>query len=214
MTLAKFGVRKLLIFAASLMAMILLAGVLTVSVAQPALAQQEEEGGEGDGGGGWGQRLCDGASLVPAPGTGLICDTGRAAVDRVGGGEDGGDGGGSPEEGGSGDGGDGSTGGGFGQGGEDPGGEPGPGAEAGQGTDDTAGKYGVWTEPINIAQGLVFICAGIGLAAGILTVGTAGGSRERHQKGIEIIGNTLAGFILGTLAVQIYNVLGDVVVGF
>lgn len=212
MTLAKFGVRKLLIFAASLMAMILLAGVLTVSVAQPALAQQEEEGGEGDGGGGWGQRLCDGASLVPAPGTGLICDTGRAAVDRVGG-EDGGDGGGSgsSEEDGSGDD---STGGGSGQGGGGSGGEPGPGAEAGQGTDDTAGKYGVWTEPINIAQGLVFICAGIGLAAGILTVGTAGGSRERHQKGIEIIGNTLAGFILGTLAVQIYNVLGDVVVGF
>lgn len=199
----KFRVRKLLIFAASLMALT----VLAAGMSSTAHAQSED-GGEGESSGGWGETACDGAGFVPIPGSGLACDAGRGLADRVGGGEDSGGGGGSSEEDGSGDG---STGGSSQSG---PGSEPGPGGEAGQGTDDTAGKYGAWTEPINIAQGLVFICAGIGLSAGILTVGTAGGSREQHQKGIEIIGNTLAGFIIGTLAVQIYNLLGDVVVGF
>lgn len=194
----------------ALAALVLLMGVLAAGLSATAHAQSED-GGEGEDSGGWGETACDGAGFAPIPGSGLACDAGRGLADRVGGGEDGGGGGGSSEEDGSGDG---STGGGSGQGGGGPGVEPGPGGEAGQGQDDTAGEYGAWTKPINIAQGLVFICAGIGLSSGILTVGTAGGSRERHQKGIEIIGNTLAGFILGTLAVQIYNVLGDVVVGF
>lgn len=192
----------------ALAALVLLMGVLAAGVSSTAHAQNGESG-EGEDSGGWGETACDGAGFVPIPGSGLVCDAGRGLADRVGGGEDSGGGGSSSEEDGSGDG---STGGGSDQ--DGPGSEPGPGAEAGQGQDDTAGKYGAWTEPINIAQGLVFICAGIGLSAGILTVGTAGPSREQHQKGIQIIGNTLAGFIIGTLAVQIYNLLGDVVVGF
>ena len=184
--------KKPLMLAASMAVMMVLAALIAASTASPAFAQQDE-GGEEPGlltkGRVAGKAFLDGLTGGDSPRE-------NAEEEQEGSGEDG------------------STGGGSGQGGGGPGGEPGPGAEAGQGTDDTAGEYGVWTEPINIAQGLVFICAGIGLSAGILTVGTAGGSRERHQKGIEIIGNTLAGFILGTLAVQIYNVLGDVVVGF
>ena len=73
---------RLLALAVALVVM----AVLAAGLSTPAQAQSDEGGG---GGGGWGQRLCDGASLVPAPGTGLICDTGRAAVDRVAGGDEG-----------------------------------------------------------------------------------------------------------------------------
>ncbi len=166
-----------------------------------------------------GEPACDVVGAVTPVGGGAACDAARAALGAAGGGED--DGGGGGEDGSVGGFGEGSTegstegseaeGSGGGSGAE-PSAE-GPGADAGQGGTQE-GRYGVWTTPIGIAQGLVFIAAGIGVGGGILVKATAGGNRDRHETAIHMLEGTLAGFLIGTLAIQLYDFLSRLVVGF
>lgn len=173
-------------------ALIVALGVLAVDASE-AWAQEDEPGA--------GERACD-ALGAAVPGGGLGCNLARGAVDSGGGDEDEGSADGSSAEG-SGSGEDGSGGGSTGTGEEGQG-------DAGSGE----GKYGIWTKPINLLQGLIFIAAGVGIGGAILLKSTAGGNRDRHELAIHMFEGSLAGFVVGTFAVQFYNFISSLVVGF
>ena len=196
MTLAKFGVRKLLIFAASLMAMTLLAGVLTVSIAQPALAQQEEEGGEEPGSLAKGWAAAEGF-LDGVTGPDFSDDSGSSDSSGDGSGEGSG-GNGSDEGSGSSD----SGGGGWGSSGM-----PGMSEEA------QSGEFGPWSGLIALLSGLLLFAGGIGIASGIALLATAAGRESRIEVGKKLLEGSALGFFIGTLAIPLYNILTNVVVG-
>lgn len=189
--------RRLLPPATYLIATLMLAVILAAGVAQPALAQ-EAEGGEQEPGPltkGWvaGKAFLDGVT-----GPDVRDDSGSGSKDDQGGeGSGNGSGEGSSDGGGNGGGGD-----------WDSSGSGGMSEEASQ------GRFGPWTGLINLLLGLLSAAGGIGIASGIGLLATAAGRESQIEVGKKVLEGSFGGFLIGTMAIPVYEVVTRVVVGF
>lgn len=189
--------RRLLLPITYLIATMVLAVILAAGVSQPALAQ-EDKGGEQEPGAltkGWvaGKAFLDGLT-----GPDSNDDSGSGDGDQN-----------------SGEG----SGNGSGEGSSDGGGNAGGGdwessGSGGMSEEASQGRFGPWTGIINLLLGLLTAAGGIGIASGIGLLATAAGRESQIETGKKVLEGSFGGFLIGTMAIPVYEVVTRVVVGF
>lgn len=75
------------------------------------------------------------------------------------------------------------------------------------------GKYGAWTPIINIMKGCIGVAGGVGVAASLMILATAGPRKDRHELGIYMLEGSAAGVFLALLVDPIYSLIKFLVVG-